>query len=235
MVPRAEFERVRRLLQEALDKAYADYLVKPEELWPGYWVMWPHRRVELTLEEARYWLYGEPGEGTGRLQIDVHWPYGNHDKIRQKGDNPLTEKAVARAAKTAESMSKLQAEHYGLLRKAEEAYLFAYNVIAAMTEEKRERYWEVRAKTYELKAPWGPLHDTVYRIFQDSRQANPEEWDRLFAGAAREKSPREWGPRERAYSDKMYDTFFNAALAAIDDWALETGHRKRDVQEAEAE
>jgi len=216
----------------ALDQAYADYLVKPAELRPGHWEMWPRRSVRLTLEEARFWFYGEPGAGTGKLQADIQYPYGNHDRIRPKSDTPFTEKLAVRAAKSAEGISKNLSDNYGDHRKAQEAYLFAYDVIVKMTEDKRKRFWAVREPTYHPKANWEPLHDTSHRLFQDSRKNNPKEWDRIFAGPKQYMSPREWGPRERGYNQHLYDVFFSGVLSAIDDWALETGHRPPDEEAA---
>lgn len=226
MVPEHEFERVRQLLQAALDKAYADYLVKPAELAPGHWEMWPTRSVRLTLEEARFWMYGVPGEGTGKLQADIEFPYGNHDRIRPKKGTPFTEKLATRAAKSAEEISNMRVQHYKLDRSSQEGYLFGYNTIVEMPDEKRVRFWAVREPTYKAQANWAPLHESVHRLFEDSRQQDPKEWDALFSGPKQHMTPREWSPRTRGYSQNNYDNFFHGVLDALDDWALETGRRK---------
>ena len=223
-VSEAEFQRVRGLVEQALAEQFGDLLVPPAELRPGYWELWPIRDIRLGVEETQIWHYGAPVGGTGRLQIHIEYPYGNHSRVHAKKDRELTEKQVLQAVKTARMLSDQRAAHLRMNTiEKQEGYLFGYRSFWNMEPERQRRLYSLFEDVVTAEGaskPWSALHEAIKRLFMNSRQVDEKAWDLLFKGpVSREMSPRDWSPRGPiGYSDAMYDLFHQGVMAALDDW-----------------
>lgn len=217
-VPREVFEEARQWIDEALAEVYSDLIVKPAELTPGHWYLWPFRDVELHLEETKIWEYGVPVADTGRLQAHLYHPYGNSYRIRPRpADSPFTKKLARKAVEQARGLTDLRAEHLRASSMGgQEAYLFGYSSVFDAPENRRTQLlntWKVSNRDRS----WAPLHNLIKEWFFDARLRDPEKWDRLFSGEQQYRHPREWSPRQRGYNPNAYDIFFHGALDAVGD------------------
>lgn len=219
MVPQEEFDRARRFMGLALEKAYSGFTIPPTELAPGYWVLWPMQSVILKLEETRLWSYGIPGAGTGNLQAHIQWSYGNNERLKAKG--PFDEKLAKKAAESARGISEILTEHYGFRSGAERAYLAGYKAVEEASEEELRRLWPAREETYlSDRANWDRLHEAI-RVFlkMDRGEKGVLDW------IPDEEVPYKWEAHEKALGSdwKVYDYAMRGVLDALDQWAVDVG------------
>lgn len=218
-VPEAEFNRVRGLVEKALAEAFVDHVVPPAELRPGYWELWPIRDIRIGIEETKIWHYGVPVGGTGKLQIHIEYPYGNHAREKPRGEH-ISERLVKSAVNLALMLSDQRAEHLRIRSvEAQEAYLFGYEKFWEMDAERQRRFFELFEEAKTSKG-WSQLHEAIKRLFLKSRMDDPVIWDHLFEGEPQQESPRDWSPRDpQGYNPSRFDLFNWGVMDALDDWS----------------
>lgn len=219
MVPPEEFDRARRLVGEAIEKAYSGFTIPPVEIAPGYWEMWPLRGVVLKLQETKYWIYGRPVGGTGNLQAHISWPYGNNDRIRSKG--PFDARLAKKAAAAARNISDILVAHYGSGPATEQAYLAGVKAVETASDGDLRRLWPFREATYlSHRADWDSLHEGI-RAFLKMR----DDRKGILDWSPDEDVSQGWEVHEKALGSdwKVYDMAMRGVLDALDDWAVRVG------------
>lgn len=217
MVPKAEFERVRRLLGEALQKEFEGHPFPPIEMAPGYWKLWPHRSVRVKLEESRFWMYGRPMGGTGNLQVKMYYPY-NSERFSSKG--AFTDRAIKRIAKNAKENSEGLAKlHHDDTPEAKQAYFVGYKAVEDATEEERQNLWIFRGPTWREQRPnWDDLHTAIRAFLKMPDVQGVLDW------IPDEASDPKWDSLLKTFDDStLYDKAMRGTLDAIDDWAIQRG------------
>lgn len=223
MVPHQEFDRARKLLADELEKQYEGLtLVPPVELAPGYWKLPPLREITLILAEAKHYIYGVPGPGTGNLRIKLFWPYSTQALPFRNGIN---ERSIQKAVKTAVDLSNnlFSSRYYAENMKEayELSYIAGYKMVEDATEKEREYLWKFRQEVwFSNNAKWDKMHAAV----QDFLELRSTEPGGILAWNPDVPENVKWNELKIILGDdRTYYTASHGVFDALDDWAVGNG------------
>jgi hypothetical protein len=223
MVDPEEFERVRTLVAEALDEAFAGRAMQPWERTPGHWYFWPARYSDLRIEPIGIWHYGKRIGDVDRLQAVIRYHYSQSERIRQKSsEGTFGKKEAAKAAKLAKEIADRMSARHGLDDPGiQEAYKLGYLLVETAPEADKERLWGERENTYrDPRANWDRMWAVVGQLLKirdlhkGSFDWSPSETEDLD----------HWKPLEdMAGEERVRRMAHHGGLHALDDWAFERG------------
>lgn len=177
-ISQQEFERVRRLLGEALVDEFDQSFEAPLEIEPGRWRLWPGRRVSVNIDETHYWNYGVPTRGTGNLQIQVGWPYSNVERLKPSPPSaPIGPRFVKKVLRVAKQVAKDEEKRTGYdLGESRLAYQLGYWLVAELPEDERAELLRLR-DNIKVTGDWEIFWSAVADLKAVSEEKYVGIWD----------------------------------------------------------
>lgn len=204
-IPRAEFERVRDLVNYEIERwrIYHEYV---RETAPGAWKFDIRGAVMLRIEEIKQSIaYGTDQIRTGRPMLVLHFPYDTSKFRPRRAAARIDERLVKNAIGAAEQMEEHFTKRYGLDDPVRlEAYLKGRDRVAALPEEERREFW----------LDWREARQDPHfaRLWAAALEEEPEFWSRIIAHIGGEMAP--YTARD-LHGDGVGDE--------LSDWATKTG------------